>query len=913
MAAEAYQFLSFNRGLISALGLARIDLTRTRLSAAIQSNYMPRVLGSMMLRPGLEYIGATASNAAARYIPFVFAKADTALIEFTDSLLRIWISDALLSRVSVSTAITNDTFDSDLTGWTDNDETGAASTWETGGYAKLVGTGTLAAILDQSVAVAAGDRNKEHALRITIERGPVTLSVGTSSSDDSYVTETELQTGIHSLAFTPTGNFNIRFQNLLKRAVLVDSCEIESSGTVTIATPFAASDLDYIRYDQSGDVIFIACVGYTQRRIERRTARSWSIVQYLPEDGPMRVENTGSITLAPAALSGNTTLTASKAFFKSTHATSTDNAGALFRVTSNGQVVTASLGAEDTFSSAIKVTGVAGNRVFKLIRSGTWSATLTLQSSIVSEDGPWTDETPTYTTNGTANIDDEADNQIIWYRVGIKTGGYTSGTAELELNYGGGSIDGYCRVTGYTSSTVVNVEVLTDFGGTDAVKTWAEGDWSDRRGWPTAVAFHEGRLGWAGKGKFWLSASDAYDTFDQFYEGDAGPINRSIGSGPVDTLNWLCSVERLLAGGDACAYSARSTSFDEPLTPSNFNLKYTSGQGAAPVDVLKVDRRVIFVQSSLTRVFELSMEADPSATDYGAIDLTQLVPEVGEPSIVRAAVQRQPDTRLHFVRSDGTAAVMVFDRTENVLAWITVVSDGASGLIEDVVVKPAASGIEDDVYYVVKRTINGSTVRYLEKWALESECAGGAANKQADSFKVFSSPGSATLTGLDHLEGEEVVVWADGLDVGTATSTASSWTYTYTVSGGAITLASEPTDAVVGLPYKSQFESSKLALTAALGSPLTKKKKINGLGMILRNTHEQGLLFGRDFTHMDPLPLVRDGKVIAGTATQSDIDDEAYIFPGEWDTDARICLEARAPRPCTVLALIADAELNERH
>jgi hypothetical protein len=35
--------------------------------------------------------------------------------------------------------------------------------------------------------------------------------------------------------------------------------------------------------------------------------------------------------------------------------------------------------------------------------------------------------------------------------------------------------------------------VITDLGGTAATDVWAEGEWSDYRGWPTAVAFHEGR------------------------------------------------------------------------------------------------------------------------------------------------------------------------------------------------------------------------------------------------------------------------------------------------------------------------------------------------------------------------------------------------------------------------------------
>ncbi len=910
MAEESYTYLTFNRGLLSRLGLGRIDLDRTRLSAQTFFNYMPRVLGSMMLRPGLQYLGSVASDNPARMLPFVFATDDKALIELTDSVMRVWVDDALVTRASVSTTVANGGFDSDLTSWTDNDEAGGTSAWVTGGYMGLTGNGTAAAIRDQSVTVTGGDQNVEHALNITIQRGPVVLRVGTATTDDAYINETTLETGAHSLSFTPTGNFNIRLLSRLKRQVLVDSVNVASSGVMTLATPWAAADLDFIRARQSADVIFIAMNGYTQRRIERRNPTSWSLVHYLANDGPFRDENLSSTTMTPGALSGNTTLTASATYFRESHAPDTDSSGALFRVTSNGQQVTADVTAENSFTDAIRVTGTGSSRPFTVIRAGTWSATVTLQRSLVSENGPWLDVT-TYTTNGTVSFDDGLDNQIAWYRIGVKTGDFTSGTVELELNYSGGSIDGICRVTGYVSETLVNVEVIDDFGGLDAVETWAEGDWSRRRGWPSAVSFHEGRLGWGGKGKFWLSISDAFNSFDDTFEGDAGPINRSIGSGPVDTIHWMESAERLLAGGQGSELSIRSSGFDEPLSPSDFQMKDTSSQGSAAVDDLKVDRRIMHVQKSRVRVYELAMDTDPAAVDYGSIDLTQLVPEVGEPSLVRAAVQRQPDTRLHFVRSDGQVAMLVFDKTENVIAWINMVSDGASGLIEDVVVLPGET-IEDEVYYVVQRTINGGTVRYLEKWAMESEAKGTSLSKIADAFITYEGAATVTITGLDHLEGEDVVVWAAGADVGTATSTASSWTFTYTVSSGQITLAEAATDVTVGLPYRARWQSSKMALANAFGTPLTKRKRIPNFGIILADTHAQGLLIGRDFTNMDNLPQIRDGAPEDLTSVVADIDEGVIGFPGEWSTDARICLESRAPRPATVLAFVAGSELHEQ-
>ncbi|MCR4331767.1 MAG: hypothetical protein NUV34_03555, partial [Sulfuricaulis sp.] len=235
---EAIRY-AFNRGLISSLALARVDLKRSALSAEEQTNWMPRTLGPMMLRAGLQYIGASAGNAAARHVEFVRSLAAMHILEFTSGAMRVWTNDALLTRVAVSSAVTNGGFDANLGSWTDNDEVGGASVWVAGGYMGLTGNGTAAAIRDQQVTVAAADQNKEHALRVVVHRGPVTIRVGSTSGGDEYINETALGTGTHSLALTPTGaSFYVRFQNRLKRQVLLNSCNVEAAGVVSITSPY---------------------------------------------------------------------------------------------------------------------------------------------------------------------------------------------------------------------------------------------------------------------------------------------------------------------------------------------------------------------------------------------------------------------------------------------------------------------------------------------------------------------------------------------------------------------------------------------------------------------------------------------------------------------------------------------------
>jgi hypothetical protein len=887
MSSDDVLLLAFNRGLMSRLGMARLDLKRTALSAQTFVNWMPRVLGSMMLRPGLGYISSTRSHAFSIDIPFVRSTTATALLEMSDSLMRVIVDGVLVTRPSVSSAVTNGTFDSNITNWTDADEAGSTSAWATGGYASLTGTKYNSARLRQQVAVAGADLGVEHALRVVVQRGPIRFRIGSSAGGEQYVADQLLATGTHSIAFTPTGDFHIQIANRYKYAALVSSVVVEGAGVITLPTPWGEDDLRLLRWEQSADVLFVACEGYQQRRIERRSDRSWSVAVYEPNDGPFRTENIDKIRISTDATYGDITLTASDNVFRS------DHVGALFRITSVGQFVTESISAQDIFTDEIKVSGVGTpGRRFNIVVSGTWSGTVTVQRSI-GEPGSWADVPGLSFTGNTTQTygDDLADyaDLVVYYRIGIKTGDYASGTAVVSLERSGGSITGAVRLTAVASATSASGRVVKELGGTAATEIWAEGAWSDYRGWPSSVALYDGRMCWAGIGGIWHSISDAYDGFDTIEtKGDAQPISKQIGRGPVDSTNFLLPLSRLVLGTDGAEWALRSTTFDEPLTPTSWNIKDISTQGSAKVQPVKVDSSGMFVQRGGVRVYELAF--DGGRSDYITNDLTDVIPDIGLPEIVMMAVQRQPDTRIHCLRSDGTVAVLVFEKAEEVACWLEVETDGE---VESIAVLPGA--VEDEVYYIVKRTIDGSTVRYREKWAMESECVGGTANKQADSFLYFDAVGGATISGLDHLEGEEVIVWADGVDMGTET-----------VSGGSITLDASVTEAVVGLGYTAQWKSAKLATLQGLG--LTRRKRIAKVGVILADTHAQGLKYGPSFGDLDNLPLVERGKVVDGDYIWTDYDEPSFEFDSEWSADSRVCLQAAAPRPVTVCALVVEME-----
>jgi hypothetical protein len=897
MARENVNLFAFNRGLCSKLGLARADIRRMAMAAETYKNWMPRKLGSMMLRPGLRHIASTYSNLPAKFLPFIFSVSDKAKIELTDLNMRVWLTDTPISRPVVSSAVTNGTFAGNITNWTGADEAGATSAYDAGsGDLGLTGNGTNNAIRYQQITVAAGDLNIEHALRIVIDRGPVVLRVGSTAGDDDYISETSLDEGTHSLALTPTGNFFIQFQSKLLRIVFVSSVAIESSGDMLVPTPWSAANLKYIKHDQSGDILFCACTGIQQYKIERRATRSWSVVKYLPEDGPMNVLNVTPITMTASVLTGNGTMTASKAFFKST------DVGSLMAMTSTGQTVSTTFTGTAS-SNSILVEGITTERAFtiQLVFAGA-GTTVILERSF--DNTTWVAVAgKSWTANTTESYTDGLDNESVYYRLTCSV--YSTNVTTVKLSIATGSNRGVVRFTGFTTNVLMNMEVLETLGSTKAETDWEVGLWSARRGWPTSVTFYEGRLWWFGKNRIIGSAADAFYSFDPSIVGDDQVINRAIGSGPVDMINWAIPLQRLILGSDGAEISCRSSSLDEPLTPTNFNIKKPSTQGSSYVSAVVIDDTGIFVQSSGTRLFKLNFNGVYSIIDFSSSDLTTLIPEIGLPQIIRLAVQRKPDTRIHCLRSDGTVAVFVFDNAEDVQCWIEVDSTGATGLIEDILVLPGDLGQdEDQVFYLVNRTIGGVTKRYLEQWAFESTCKGGNASYLADSH--IHSTGQV-ISGLSHLEGQQVVVWADGKDVGYDANDA----LIYTVSGGSITLAASYTDVVVGLPYTAQWQSGKL-VQLLQGNALKTTKQIKNLGLIMADVHYHGVKFGKTFdsADLDDLPSNEYGGDVAVDTVHSKYDEYPFVFPGQWETDTRLCLQAKAPRPVTILAAICDTEFH---
>jgi len=942
--------LAFNRGVVSKRGLARLDLERMSMSAAQQTNWMPRVLGSMMLRPGMKMIDQMYSEDRpngnlTRQMPFVFGVDDTTLIEFGSERgigadqrgkLRFRVNDVLLVRPTVSTTIPDGDFTSTFTFSQWNDDSDLGATAAIGSAAtpnftcNLTGTGDAFAKITQEISVAGPDQGVEHSMDLHVITEFVRLRIGTTVNGDELVRETNLGQGRHNIAFIPPGaSFWIELANSSNYTAVCDDCEIFQSVQQIVQFETGWNDEDDIaavRWSQSGDVIYVISRNLNMQKIERRgyidpngvvVRNSWSLVAYGPEDGPFQTLSTDGSTVTVSAIEGDIQVQSSADIFDASMAPDEHRAGVLIRVASQGQVVTEAVNAADEFSPTIRVTGNGEARRFGIIIENMppGIGTITVQFSIGSDSGPFNDLTPQYTSNTNTTFLDEQDGQIIFYRIGVKAGDFTAGPINCTLSYTGGSRTGIARMTGFTTSKLIDAYVIEPFGSLLASKDWELGEWSGFDGFPSTVDIHENRLWFAGNDRIYGSVSDNYESFDDETEGDSGPINRNIGSGPIRIINWLKSFGRLLLGTSENAadvdaarmdgnhpLGVRSSSFDEALTPTNFNIKTIASKG-------------VFVDRTLQRLYELSY--DSAGADYLSVDLSIFAPDYNDAGIRQIAVQMKPDVRVHCVRNDGTVGVLIYDRLENVICWCEVILgvdtvQSRLWTVDDVAILPGT--VEDQVYYTVSHQ-RVAARKYLLKWALESEAVGGNNNYLGDAWGQYTGvPVSTVNVTTDatpalridsgHLDDADVSIWADGADKGLARVDSSGDIDLSLLTGAPFS------NVIWGLPYTALFKSAKLGTLDGIG--LLERKKVNKIGFIASDLHYQGLQYGPDFSNLSDLPLVEQGQDTPADTIWEDYHEDNFPFGGEWIPDSRICLQAATPRPATILAAIAEFESVEK-
>jgi hypothetical protein len=888
MARSNELIFALNAGAVDKEALSRIDLEKMRLAGEQPvTNYLPKVTGPMTIRPGLEMLSDIPSDDQTHQLRFARSTDAKYVLLMSDSEMRISLDGSILQIPDHSTTIASGS-------WTD--ESSGSATATGGATLTLQATATASARLRQSVSVSGVDDEVVHILRVVVSAGPVYLRVGSTAGGQELLEDQTLDTGTHKIAFTPgdsvgTIYIDVRADDDVDRTVSQIDFEANlTSGDLVLPHPWTYAQLQKLRTWQSIDVLFCGDGAQQQRKIERRGDYSWSVALYEPVNGPY-ITPAGNITMTSDALTGNATITASENYFTAGHE------GTQIELEHTGKTVTQTLDGADQATDYITVTGIDAERIF--YRTATRNAligTLTLQRSVEPENPTVWSDYATY-VDGAADfsktsVDDNEDNLTAHYRFSIKTGDYTSGDVEVTLEYENTIAIGNALITGYTSPTEVDVEIRDAFGAVSATSNWRIGAWSDALGWPRVPIIHDDRLHWFdSSGRDYGSEVDDYVDFDDTLEGDAAPFTRSVAGGMLEGVVWAQSDSRLLVGTPGYEATIQASEFDGALTPTDYTSRKPSRRGCADLESVPHHSGIFYVQRSGKRIYEIAIS--PNEQTYRSQNISRLNPSVAAAGIVRMACQLMPETRLYMVLSDGTCAVLTFEKDDEVIAFTTI--SVPSGTIEDVCVLPDTD--QDEVYFIVKK----GTDRYHMRLGAEEAQESVATCTLLDYWQEETGSVSA-ISGATHLASTTVQVWADGQRRADVTLDAS----------GNGNLDGTYSRVVYGRNYDGEFTSVKLAYAAVLGTAIGQEKTVRHIGLVMSNSCLDGTYVGFDEANAEPIPDMIDGVLRTTNQFFDHIDISPFPVGSTFDVDSRVYVKTESQEgPATVQAIVIDVETPE--
>ena len=816
-------YTNFNAGEFGARMAGRTDFARYVNAGERFQNILPLPQGGWSRRPGSRFVSEVSDSAKRhRLRRFRVSNTESYILELGDRNIRFFKDQGRIEGPATDAVITNGTFDTNITGWT-NRSTGGGSIAHNSG-ALLLDHAT--SIAEQEVAVGAAFQAQSHVLmfRVVAAAGDAAkVRIGTSSGTSNRVFDFVAHTGWHAVDFVPNSpSVFIQFRNEVNKAIRIDDVRILNGEPLALESPWAEEDLRFLQFAQSSDVMYVVRGEETPLyRIERFGDLRWSVEEVLLTDGPYLDENTTSTTLTAASANGfNILVTAS-----TSDGINEDNG---FRPTDVGRLIRIYNNSISRWAWGVIVQRVSATQV---------------------------------------RVDHKGDNNF-------------PTTARTE---------------------------------------WRLGEFSRETGHPSVIAFVQQRLGLAATTKepqkFFLSQSAAIEDFtpddlDNTVEADDAYSYR-IAAEDVNTIVWMSYRRRLTLGTIGGEWSVES---DGPvLAPDDTNaIPQTSFGGSAIVQAFKVRNRQLYVQFAGRKLLEYGYNFSDDA--YQSLDLTVLNDRVLQSGVREADYAQEPDSVIWLVREDGILAALTYQPEQEVVGWSRHILggsfDGGNAAVESITTIPGtdaagqvkSSEERSEIWVIVKRTINGETKRYIEVF---EKLFNGDEDDQADAFYwdslvTYSGPAVTSVSGLDHLEGETVRIWADGV-----------LQTDKTVTAGHITLDRAATKAQVGLGYRHRWKSLELAFGAQAGSAQGRTKIPQRIGLKLMETAETAVEVGTESNHLDRITLRTADNATALPIPLFTGQTPMKAVRAKWTPDTRLLIEGDHG-PCTVLSVNFDLNIYER-
>lgn len=589
-----------------------------------------------------------------------------------------------------------------------------------------------------------------------------------------------------------------------------------------IASPYDIDDLfdddeiPLLQFAQSADFLFLAHPLYPPMQLTRYGHADWEISEFINEEGPFLDENLGDTTIYVETSQGlgvgaTVTLHASAPLFEQQHI------GAMWEIR-----------LKDDATTPIWTSATA----------------FTLGAEVLSND--------------------------LFYRC---TDAGTSGTEapshDVGEAYDGASISSNCKwlyihngrgiviITGFTNSQTVTATVIAELpagteGATNATGRWKEGAWSDSQGFPRSVALHESRLVWGGTTQEPL-ALDFSNTESLFYynpvEADGTVVRSSAFRRILDgdnPIRWMKSTEKgLIIGTLAGEWVVGTEGVTQGFGPDTAVARQFSANGAAAIQPIRNGDSLLYPQRSRKRMRDITFSIDQQKLVTS--DRNLRADHIALEGICDIAYAEEPHRVTWCRLSDGKIVGLTYNREPGaqVSAWHNHKIAGSFGdgdaIVESIAVIPGPDETTDDLWLSVKRTIDGNTVRYIE-WMARPLDYGEPIEDGIFTDSTISYSGSpiTTVTGLDHLEGQEVTVLADGL------------VFEHTVEDGAITLETAASKIHVGLYALRYIETA--FLESAPGDSLNTKAQTKRVASVQIEVIESAKgWIGTDPDYMDQM------------------------------------------------------------
>lgn len=695
-----------------------------------------------------------------------------------------------------------------------------------------------------------------------------------------------------------------------------------------VVTPYAHDDLERLVFTGEGDVMYIIHTDYAVRKLSRLADDNWTLVQMTFAPSISAPTNL-AVTARFKFRSGNSAnykfnISSIDSSDRESGASSDSNAASWQHEHFDGQYIRVSWDS---------VVGAVTYRVYIADTFGPGPVGFVAETSetfvdfppgpgAFSGDGDTPDNDPgalSAPSNVTASVEFGQPNKYKVSSIDENTGeeslpsSAVTGTNELGVA-GNENILSWNAVTGASAYVIyredngvygyIGRSETTSFTDNNITPDISDGPqqardpFSGAGNFPRCVTFVDQRLAFAGTDNepqgVWLSQSGNYENFNVSSPAKASDavtfrlrsrqINEIRSMLPMRGLMLLTSgAEWVVSGGQEGA-----------ITPSAISVDNQGFRGAAEVQPITVGNVVLFAQARGAVIRDFSYEF---ANDgFTGKDRTVLARHFFNGRTIKAwAYAQAPDSVVWVVLDNGSLVSMTYVREHDIWAWTE--HDSAGGVFEEVAV--VAEGDEDVPYFIVRRTINSATKRYIERLHTRRF----ASIEDAffiDSGLTYDGTPATIITGLDHLDGEEIVALADGNVVRGLTVGA--------VTGGiGIELQYAASKVHVGLSYESPMETLDLDLGQVRGGTVQGRKK-SVSEVVLKVKDTRGIWIGPDANSL--VEWKQRATEDWGEAIQPFTGNVSITPHWDWNEQGGVHVVQKDPLPMTILAIAPDVTIG---